>query len=151
MRESLNDAIEELKRVDHLIYVTLKYTRTTDVIRSIIERLTGCIDALIKALLLQAKKRKKLEELPASPGARAALVRALYTDEKIQEMIEFYTLLRRLYRANYTKTEEYRRHVALNASLEEGIVKVDIDKVSEFHEKTKEFLDCIFEMIEGKK
>ena len=31
--------IEELKRVDHLVYVSLKYTRTVDVIRSIIDRL----------------------------------------------------------------------------------------------------------------
>ena len=31
MNENIHDAKQEMKRVDHLIYVSLKYTRTVDV------------------------------------------------------------------------------------------------------------------------
>ena len=39
MKEALDNAKEELKRVDHLFYVSLKYTRTADMMRHLIERL----------------------------------------------------------------------------------------------------------------
>ena len=39
MTENLENAKEELKRIDHLIYVTLKYTRTVDVLLSVVERM----------------------------------------------------------------------------------------------------------------
>ena len=41
MIESLENAKEELKRIDHLIYVTLKYTRTVDVLLSVVERMVN--------------------------------------------------------------------------------------------------------------
>lgn len=47
MKEAITNAVEELKRVDHLIYVSLKYTRTVDVIRSVINRLIESYNAII--------------------------------------------------------------------------------------------------------
>ena len=41
------EAKEELKRADHLLYVTLKYTRTADVIKNTIHRLLNAIDYAI--------------------------------------------------------------------------------------------------------
>jgi hypothetical protein len=55
MKESLSEAFEELKRADHLIYVSLKYTRTVDVIKSIIERLINAYDDAIITLLDKSK------------------------------------------------------------------------------------------------
>ena len=39
MNEQLENTIEELKRVDHLFYVSLKYTRTVDMIKHVLERI----------------------------------------------------------------------------------------------------------------
>jgi len=36
MRESIENAVEELKRVDHSIFVSLKYTRTVDILVNIL-------------------------------------------------------------------------------------------------------------------
>ncbi len=52
MLESLDLAKEEIKRADHLMYVSLKYTRTVDILKSIIERL---INAIPKNELEKAK------------------------------------------------------------------------------------------------
>ena len=51
MPSLIEPAREEMKRADHLLYVSLKYTRTVDVIKSLIERLFSTIDAITDALL----------------------------------------------------------------------------------------------------
>ena len=42
-KESIDKAKEELKRVDHLFFVSLKYTKTVDVIKSLIDRLINAL------------------------------------------------------------------------------------------------------------
>ena len=39
----LEDAKDELKRADHLVFISLKYTRTCDIIRNTIERIINAI------------------------------------------------------------------------------------------------------------
>ena len=50
MKESFDEAVQELKRVDHLFWVSLKYTRTVDVIKHVIDRLISCIGFGFEAL-----------------------------------------------------------------------------------------------------
>ena len=50
MREKLEEAFEELKRVDHLIYVSLKYTRTTDVLKNVIDRMITTAECMMNAI-----------------------------------------------------------------------------------------------------
>ena len=51
MKDTIEKAKEELKRADHLYYVSLKYTKTVDVIKSIIERLINAFDFTIDSLV----------------------------------------------------------------------------------------------------
>ena len=51
MIEDTDSAKGQLLRADHLFHVTLKYTRTVDVIRNTIERLIGGLDFAIKDAL----------------------------------------------------------------------------------------------------
>ena len=51
MKDYLDDVKNEVKRVDHLIYVSLKYTRTVDVIRSVVERIINELGNLVGAEL----------------------------------------------------------------------------------------------------
>ena len=50
------NADDELKRADHMIYVTLKYTRTADVIQNIIKRLTNAYEFSILETLNKLNK-----------------------------------------------------------------------------------------------
>ena len=75
-----NSAIEELKRVDHLIFVTLKYTRTVDVIRSVLERLVSTLDYQIADLLEYYRKKGKITAVPP-----AAMLRCRKCGEKYDE------------------------------------------------------------------
>lgn len=63
MKESLDKAVEELKRIDHLVFVSLKYTRTADVLKSIIQRMINTFSFGFKALLIYAKEQKLIQNI----------------------------------------------------------------------------------------
>ncbi len=138
----LEDAFDELKRADHLIFVSLKYTRTVDIIKSIIERLINSFDFAFLGIMMSLKEKGRMGDAPKSPGLRANMVKEYFKDEPvILEYIQFYQLLREISRAEYKRSSEYRRHVTMTALLDSGQVQIDIDKISEYYQKTRIFVE----------
>ena len=78
MNEQLHKAKEELKRVDHLIYVSLKYTRTVDVIRNVVDRLISSFDFVLDSLLQDQIDAEKLEIIPQAPKLKCELIEKFY-------------------------------------------------------------------------
>lgn len=147
MKESLFKAREELKRADHLVFVSLKYTRTVDIIKNIIERLLNAYDFSIEALLRFAKENGKTREIPSVPLVRAEMVKKLYSEDSlIKTYMELYALLRKINKATFLRLREHRRHVTMVASLDEKDIEIDIDIISEYFRKTTEFADYIEKM-----
>ena len=148
---SIESAREELKRVDHLVYVSLKYTRTADVIKHVIKRMMSTIDFCIVALLEHEKAKELIEteEISKAPTQRAEIAREIFkNDETINKMIDFFLLLKKIDKAQYTKSQEFRRHVALTASLENGILyEVNIDVVTEKYQELRGFVDYVSGLV----
>jgi len=148
MREKLEEAFEELKRVDHLIYVSLKYTRTTDVLKNVIDRMITTAECMMNAVGEHAKNTGKARTLAIQPMMKCKELKRLYPDDKIlNEFFEFYILLKTLSKAEYNSINEYRRHVTLIAQLDEGEYHVHIDKVTEFYKKLKNYFDYIKSLL----
>lgn len=144
MKDFLDEAIEELKRVDHLIYVSLKYTRTGDVLSNVIQRMIATSDCLINALGECAKKEGKVKNLPPHPIMKCKeLKKSFGDDEAIMKFLEFYVLLRALQKAEHTSINEYRRHVTLIVQLDEGEYHVNIDKVTDFYKDLKKYVEAV--------
>lgn len=143
MNEYLQEAKEELKRVDHIIYVSLKYTRTVDIIRNAIHRLVSALDFIIEGILWYNKQQKKTSEVPQSFKMKIEALRGLYPgDEKLGTYIDFYLFLRELAAAPYDRREEYRRYVTMISKLENKTAEIDIDALEDnFDVLAKEFLD----------
>ena len=59
MKKSVDKCYEEMKRAEHLIYVSLKYTRTVDIMKHIIDRMINASDCIIETLFKYAKKKRK--------------------------------------------------------------------------------------------
>jgi hypothetical protein len=149
MNEHLEEAKEELKRADHLIFVSLKYTRTCDVIKHIIERLINCIDFTFTALLESLKEKGKIEEVPKAPIPKAALVKQLFPkDEFIPEFAEFFIRMRKVSKADFSRECEFRRHVAMTVVVEDESIKIDIDNITDYFKRTKDFFAHVQAMIE---
>lgn len=143
--ENLRQAKDEMKRADHLIFVSLKYTRTVDMIKTAIERLIAVIECGMNSLLTKAKKEKKIKEIPDSPKAKADLLKETYPE--LAPYSDFYLGLRKISKAEFKKTQEYRRHVTMTTKLNEEEIEITIDIITDYYNKTKEFIELTEEII----
>jgi replicative superfamily II helicase len=153
MKESFDLAIQELKRVDHLFWVSLKYTRTVDVIKHVIDRLISCIGYGMESILKYGKEKKLVATIPENAGLRAELLKKTFSDNpELLDYINFYQRLRKLSKAGYSKREEFRRHVTMIATIDKGeVVEVSIDSLKEDYEKTKVFIRLVKKIINEEK
>ncbi len=136
MVEDSDSSIGQLKRADHLLYVTLKYTRTTEVIKNTIRRLIGVFDYAALEILEVEKRRRKIKSIPYLPIERMDLLAKVLSERKeIKDYVLFYYLLRHIDKAEYSSKEEYRKNVALITKD----FNVDITMLTLYFEKTKDF------------
>ncbi|MBW2976468.1 hypothetical protein KY347_03410 [Candidatus Woesearchaeota archaeon] len=152
MKESLYNARQELKRVDHLFYVSLKYTRTVDMMRHMVERLINAFSFGIDSLLKYAKDEKKIDEIPSNYIIGSKLLVKTFPDEELVNYISLYLSLRKIIRADYSKREEYRRHVTMTAVMDNNkVVEVNIDTLKEHYESARNFISYVERIVEGEK
>ena len=147
MIESLENAKEELKRIDHLIYVTLKYTRTVDVLRSVIERMVNSYEFIVNALVKKSLEENEDEEVPNNPIAKANHVLSNYTSKTITENVKRYLLFRKLKRVKYDKKNEFRRHVTMMAVVDDEKIDINIDNITEDFHALKKTLEKVEKII----
>ena len=151
MEESLHNAIEELKRIEHLVFVSLKYTRTADVLKSILQRMINAFSFGFNALLIYAKEQKLITDYPENKALRCNLLKEIYPNEKrLHEYIDYYLKLRKIVRAEYTQREEYRRHVTMSVVIDGEPIDITMDSVKEDFEMLNEFVKYVREFIFGK-
>ncbi|MBI3036226.1 hypothetical protein HYY73_00495 [Candidatus Woesearchaeota archaeon] len=148
MKVFLEEAREELKRADHIIYVSLKYTRTVDVIKNLVERLINCLDFVIEKLLDSAVEKKLIAEKPANTGLKCNAVKKAY-GEMFADIVALYVQLRKIGRAEYKKSSEYRRHVTMTATTDEGTFMIDIDKSKELYFKARQYVEDVEKFLGG--
>ena len=149
IEELTESALEEIKRADHSIYVSLKYTRTVDIIKNTIKRLISAMDISIILGLEYAKEKKKLPNIPQSARQRATEIVRLYPQMK--KSMDFYNRLKNIDRADFTKKEEYRKNVALIAKVGSKKVEVGQEELRDFFDITVVFSKALAEMTLQKK
>ena len=60
-------------------------------------------------------------------------------------MVDFLLLLRKINRAKFERSSEFRRHVTMTAHLvDDEIMKLDIDLITEYFKETKHFFEYIW-------
>ncbi len=144
----MEDIIQEKISADHLLYVSLKYTKTCDVIMNLLLRWRKMIKTSISSILKHAKKKKKIKNIPANPIGQIEEVRRLFNkDKEFLEVIKFYEMLRKLDSLRTERVGEFRKNVALKimyqgkeivVNLEQ--LKIYADSLEKFISKTKQFL-----------
>lgn len=148
MKEAIEKSKEELKRVDHLFYVSLKYTKTVDVIKSIIVRLINVFEFSIDSLLLYMQNKKKIKSIPTNPITKSIEVRKLFKeDAQLSEDIDLYLLLRKINRAEYTSAREFRKHVTMGAKVDNKFIDINIEIIQEYFERAKDFVERTNKLI----
>tara|TARA_Y100000310_G_scaffold28141_1_gene26784 strand:+ start:857 stop:1486 length:630 start_codon:yes stop_codon:yes gene_type:complete len=149
INELAESAREELKRADHSIYVSLKYTRTVDIIKNTIKRLLAAFDISIVQCLEYVKLNKKINTLPPSARQRSELLLKFYP--KAKKSIEFYYKMKKIDRADYTGKEEFRKNVALIAKVAGRKTEVNTEILREYFDYTVNFVNAISLMTSKEK
>ncbi len=134
MKESIENAVEELKRVDHSIFVSLKYTRTVDILVNILSRMVDCYDFLFEALLKYATAHKMIADVPSTPKERCVALKHAFKEQEIHDNIDLYFLLKAMLKSNYTRENEYRRHVTMKAIIAGREEIININIISQYYE-----------------
>jgi len=147
MLELIEEAGDELKRAEHLIYVSLKYTRTVDVLLNSLNRMIDAYSLLIDVLILYAKDTKNLQEDPQTPLAKGNIVKKLYGQQEIQDNLDLYFLFRKISRAPYQADQEYRRNVSLITTIEGREEIINIDILTQYFEFQREFFKFVVTML----
>ena len=152
MNEYIANVIDELKRADHIIYVSLKYTRTGDVLKNAVERLINALDFCILALANKLINENKISEIPIQPVKKAEIVKEHFSDDEeygeiISDFMDFYLLLRKINNAEFTSEREFRRHVAMIVEVDNKKIEINIDIITEYYHKIKELVDILKKIV----
>ena len=142
--------IEKEKRAaDHLLYVSLKYTKTCDVILNLILRWQSMVDESINALLEKAKKKRLVSSIPIAPRAKVnALYEAFKKEKVVKETLDLYMFFKRIPQSEQFREAEFRKNVALRVMDTNKIVVIDIEKLKSWEELLERFLSFVRHFIE---
>jgi len=140
--------IQEKISADHLLYVSLKYTKTCDVIMNLILRWRKMIETAIEEILKHAKKRKKISKIPANPIGQIEEIKKLFKkDPDFLKVIEMYEMFRKIEDLRRERIGEFRKNVTLKVFYRGDEININLEKLKEYAEylekfisKTKQFL-----------
>src|SRR3989344_8063385 len=110
----MEDIIKEKISADHLLYVSLKYTKTCDVIINLLSRWKNMIDKCMDRLVEKAKKEKKWKPIPNAPRAKLVQLKKIYENSKeISDTLQLYEIFRDLDTTEKIRENEFRKGVNL--------------------------------------
>ena len=142
--------IKEKISADHLLYVSLKYTKTCDVILNLIRRWTIMIDDSIQGILEYLKKKKKIKVIPIAPRQKTEMVKKMIKDEEVKKAIELYEFFKKVDNLKIIRENEFRKNVHLKIYDNETEVIVDLEKLKEYAETLEKFIGYIRQLLLSK-
>lgn len=144
----MEDIIQEKISADHLLYVSLKYTKTCDVIMNLLLRWRRMIETSIDALLKQAKKKKKISSIPENAVKKIDELKKLFKKDKdIIKTLEFYEMLRKLESLRTERTGEFRKNVKLKIIYQGKEIDVDLEKLKEYADNLEKFISRVKQFL----
>jgi len=137
----MEDIIQEKISADHLLYVSLKYTKTCDVMVNLLIRWRKMIDVSIESLLNKAKKKKKIKLIPTNPVGKIEAMRKLFKkDENFQKVMDMYQMFRKIEDLRQERIGEFRKNVTLRVFYQGKEININLEQLKEYAEKLEEFI-----------
>jgi len=134
--------IKEKISADHLLYVSLKYTKTCDVIINLILRWRKMIETAIESILRHAKKKKKISSVPTNPVKKIEAVKKLFKrDKDFLEVIEMYEMFRKIEELRKERIGEFRKNVTLKVFHKGQEININLDKLKEYAALLEKFVN----------
>jgi len=137
----MENIIQEKISADHLLYVSLKYTKTCDVIMNLLLRWRKMISTSIDSILKRAKEKKKISEVPTNPIGKIEAIKKLFKKNKeFLEVIIFYEMLRKIEELRRERIGEKKKNVALKIYYKGKEININLEKLKEYAENLEKFI-----------
>lgn len=147
----MEEIIQEKISADHLLYVSLKYTKTCDVIMNLLLRWRKMIETCNGALLQKAVDNKKIAQIPDNAISRINEMRKIYKKEKnILDALDFYMMLRKLDQLKTERIGEFRKNVNLKIFFRGQEINVNLEQLKIYAELLENFVDFTKKTLKGK-
>ncbi|MEK6871579.1 MAG: hypothetical protein AABX16_01615, partial [Nanoarchaeota archaeon] len=140
MPEILEKIIKEKISADHLLYVSMKYTKTCDVMINLLKRWKIMMDYAFDSLLDKAKKKKLVKSIPEAPKIRIDLLKEIFSKNKeVIEAITAYEMFKLIDVLSKTRENEFRKGVCLRVQYRGSEIAINLDKLKEYWEILERF------------
>lgn len=137
----MEDIIQEKISADHLLYVSMKYTKTCDVIINLILRWKRMIEISIDEILKKAKKKKKISAIPLNPTKKIEVMKKLFKkDENFQNTLKMYEMFRKIEDLRKERSGEFRKNVNLKVFYRGEEINVNLEKLREYADELEKFI-----------
>jgi hypothetical protein len=142
MKETLEIIMKEKTGADHLLYVSLKYTKTCDVTINLLKRWAIMLEYSFDGLLKRSKMKKKIKTIPTAPKIKIDLTKELFKDQKeVLDAIELYEMFKLIDLLKKSKENEFRKGVCLRVIYKGEEVAINLDKLKEYSEVLEKFIN----------
>ncbi|MEM2017908.1 MAG: hypothetical protein QW585_01700 [Candidatus Pacearchaeota archaeon] len=132
MKNLLKEIKREQKMAEHLFYVSLKYTKSSDVILNLVQKWEKIMELCIELLLKKAKKKKQISVIPSAPKAKELLVRQIY--KELEEPLNLYALFRKMPNLEKIREHEFRKNVAIRVIDQGKEIEINMEKLKKWYE-----------------
>jgi len=137
----ITEILKEKTSADHLLYVSMKYTKTCDVILNLLARWKSMMDISFDAILQKAFEDKTLKQMPDSPKQKIEFLKLYFKKQKaLQESIPLYIFFKRIPDTKKTREGEFRKNVNLKIIELNSTTDINMDKLKEYADILERFI-----------
>lgn len=138
----IDDIIKEKISADHLLYVSLKYTKTCDVILNLLSRWKIMIDTSFAFLIKKAGKNWK--PVPDAPRAKLVQLKKLYTSTpEVIAALELYEFFRDIEALDKMRESEFRKGVNLRVTYKDKVVNINLEQLAIYSQILERFISYL--------
>lgn len=137
----IEEIIKEKTSADHLLYVSLKYTKTCDVILNLLARWKSLTELSFDAILEHGVENGDFPSMPTNPKQRIEFIKTHFKKSSdIQNVIPLYIFFKRIPDLPKTRSGEFRKGVNLKVVEPTKTTDINMDKLGEYYEIVEKFI-----------
>ena len=145
----IEELIKEKTSADHLLYVSLKYTKTCDVILNLLARWKSLIELSFDTILEKKVEDGKIPAMPTNPKQRIEFIKKYFKkDVAIQDVVPLYIFFKRVPDLDKTRSGEFRKNVNLKIIAPGKTTDIDMEKLGEYYEIVEKFMVEVKKILE---
>ncbi len=145
----IEEIIKEKTSADHLLYVSLKYTKTCDVMLNLLARWKSLIEISFDFILEKLVEDGKIPAMPTNPKQRIEFIKKYFSKYAvIQDTVPLYIFFKRIPNLDKTKSGEFRKNVNLKITMPNKSVDINMIKLGEYYEVVEKFISQVNKILE---